>query len=105
VTARHFEPCTAVRGKAKTSLGGGVTDTYFKHCIGPYETAKDTGAKFEPDDSPCYRAGDTHGGTTAPDLRRQCPVRHRAAGYPRRVRRAGPEECGGADRPQRTSVA
>ena len=70
----HFEPCTAVRGKAKISLGGGVTDTYFKHCIGPYETAKDTGGKFEPDDSPCYRAGDTHGGTAPPNLVTGCDV-------------------------------
>jgi len=69
----HFEACTAVRRPAKTTTGS-FTDTYYKRCLGPYESAKDTSEKFEPDDSPCYRAGDTHGGTTAPNLVTGCDV-------------------------------
>jgi hypothetical protein len=69
----HFEPCTSVRGKSTTPLGS-VTDTFFKRCIGPYEAAADTPATYEPDDSPCYRAGDTHGGTAAPNLVTGCDV-------------------------------
>ena len=57
----HFEACTKVSKPATTSVGS-VKDTYFKECSGPYEKAKDTAEKFEPDDSPCYKAGDTHGG-------------------------------------------
>jgi hypothetical protein len=70
----HFEACTAVRGKARVGLGGGATDTYYKHCLGPYETAKDTSGKFEPDDSPCFKAGDTHRGTVPPNLVTGCDV-------------------------------
>ncbi len=69
----HFEPCTSVSGKATTPLGP-VTDVYYKTCHGPYEKAKDTGRKFEPDDSPCYRAGDTHGGTVQPNVMTGCDV-------------------------------
>jgi hypothetical protein len=38
----HFEPCTAVTGKATTPLSNKRNDTYFKHCSGPYEPTKDT---------------------------------------------------------------
>jgi hypothetical protein len=69
----HWEACNRVSGSAKTPLGS-VQDTYFKHCSGPYETAKDGNRRFEPDDSPCYRKGDTHGGTSAPDLVTGCDV-------------------------------
>jgi hypothetical protein len=69
----HFEACTAVRGKAKISAGS-FTDTYFRHCLGPYEPARDKSASFEPDDSPCFRAGDTHGGTAPPNLVTGCAV-------------------------------
>jgi hypothetical protein len=69
----HFEACTSVRRPATTTTGS-FTDTYYKRCIGPYESAKDTSEKFEPDDSPCYRAGDTHGGTAAPNLVTGCDV-------------------------------
>jgi hypothetical protein len=69
----HFEPCTSVTGAATTTIGS-FTDTYYTRCKGPYETAKDTSAKFEPDDSPCFKAGDTHGGTAAPNLVTGCDV-------------------------------
>ncbi len=69
----HFEPCTRVTGKV-TFTDGSFTDTYYTRCHGPYETAKDSAATFEPDDSPCYKAGDTHGGTAAPNLVTGCDV-------------------------------
>ena len=69
----HFEPCTTVTGKSTTPLGS-INDVYFNQCHGPYETAKDTANRFEPDDSPCYRAGDTHGGTAPPNLVTGCDV-------------------------------
>jgi hypothetical protein len=69
----HFEACTSVRGKATISIGK-FTDTYYKHCAGPYEAAKDSGDAFEPNDSPCYKAGDTHHGTAAPNLMTGCDV-------------------------------
>ena len=65
----HFEPCTFVQGKVS-----GVKDTTFTTCRGPYEQTKDTSAAFEPDDSPCYRVGDTHGGTAPPNLVTGCDV-------------------------------
>ncbi len=69
----HFEPCTSVTGKATIALAKHVTDTYYKHCSGPYEVGKDT-AKLEPNDAPCYKSGDTHGGLAAPNLVTGCPV-------------------------------
>jgi hypothetical protein len=64
----HFEACTSVSGLVSAH------DPYYKTCKGPYETAKDTSAKFEPDDAPCYKAGDTHGGVAAPNLMTGCDV-------------------------------
>ncbi len=75
----HFEPCTRVRGFSTLTIGT-FSDTYFNRCHGPYETARDTSASFEPDDSPCYRAGDTHGGTTPPNLVTGCDVFFDAVG-------------------------
>jgi hypothetical protein len=75
----HFEPCTTVTGPATFTMGS-FTDTYYKHCHGPYEAAADSPAKFEPDDSPCFRAGDTHGGTVAPNLVTGCDVFFNAIG-------------------------
>jgi hypothetical protein len=69
----HFEPCTHVSGQGTLSVGS-FTDTFFKHCGGPYERQADTGAGFEPNDAPCYPAGDTHGGTAAPNLVTGCDV-------------------------------
>src|SRR5712691_10474415 len=58
----HITPCTRISGRNAFSLDG-FTDTYWSHCLGPYEkTTSDTG-NSERSDAPCYPAGDTHGGT------------------------------------------
>jgi hypothetical protein len=75
----HFEPCTRARGFSTLTIGT-FSDTYFNRCHGPYETARDTSASFEPDDSPCYRAGDTHGGSAPPNLVTGCDVFFDAVG-------------------------
>ncbi len=75
----HFEACTKVSKKATFTLGS-FTDTYYKDCSGPYESAPDTSAGYEPDDAPCFKFGDTHGGTTAPDLVTGCGVYFDAIG-------------------------
>jgi hypothetical protein len=75
----HFEACRRATGFS-TLTSGTFSDTYFNRCHGPYETARDTSASFEPDDSPCYRAGDTHGGTTPPNLVTGCDVFFDAVG-------------------------
>ncbi len=70
----HFEPCT--------SLSGLVTDSgdpFYTNCSGPYETSAEN-PNPEPDDSPCYPAGDTHGGTVAPNLVTGCDVFFNATG-------------------------
>jgi hypothetical protein len=69
----HWEACTSVTGKA-TFASGSFKDTYYKNCHGPYETKPDSGKTFEPNDSPCYKKGDTHGGTAAPNLVTGCAV-------------------------------
>ena len=75
----HFEPCTRVTGPA-TFTSGNFTDTYFKHCHGPYEPQADSKANFEPNDSPCYPKGDTHNGTAPPNEVSGCPVFDKAIG-------------------------
>ncbi len=69
----HWEACTTVTGPAVFRLGK-FKDTYYKQCHGPYETKPDTGKTFEPNDAPCYKKGDTHGGTVAPNLVTGCDV-------------------------------
>jgi hypothetical protein len=69
----HFEPCSSLSGRATLSSGR-FTDTYYKRCHGRYEPSRDASANFEPDDSPCFPAGDTHHGTAAPNLVTGCPV-------------------------------
>jgi hypothetical protein len=69
----HWEACTKVTGPA-TFTQGSFTDTYFNHCQGPYESSADGGNSNEPNDSPCYTQGDTHGGTVAPNLVTGCDV-------------------------------
>jgi hypothetical protein len=69
----HFEPCTSVHGKGTLTVGS-FTDTFFNNCAGPYESAKDTTNPLEPNDSPCFRFGDRHGGTAAPNLVTGCDV-------------------------------
>jgi hypothetical protein len=65
----HFEPCTSVVGKAVSPEG----DTYYQYCRGPYEKAAED-PNLEVDDAPCYKFGDTHGGTAAPNLVTGCDV-------------------------------
>ncbi len=75
----HFEACTSVRGKGRIKIGK-VNDTFYNHCAGPYETATDTAARFEPNDAPCFKAGDTHGGIALPNLVAGCDVFFNAIG-------------------------
>jgi hypothetical protein len=70
----HFEACTKISGKETIHLTAKRSDTYYKECSGPYEKAKDTAEKFEPNDAPCYPKGDTHGGLAAPNLVTGCDV-------------------------------
>jgi hypothetical protein len=65
----HFEPCKRVSGK----VAAPGSDTYYTNCLGPYETAAED-PNLEPDDAPCYKFGDTHGGTAAPNLVTGCDV-------------------------------
>jgi hypothetical protein len=75
----HFEPCASITGQ-KTLTSESFTDTYYTRCHGPYEADKDTADTFEPNDAPCYPAGDTHGGTTDPNLVTGCDVFFKAIG-------------------------
>ncbi len=68
----HFEPCTKVTGPQQFTLES-FSDTYWSNCRGPYETGKED-PTLEPDDSPCYPFGDTHGGATPPNLVTGCDV-------------------------------
>jgi hypothetical protein len=70
----HFEPCASLSG-LDTSSG----DPFYTNCSGPYETSAEN-LNLEPDDSPCYPAGDTHGGTVAPNLVTGCDVFFNATG-------------------------
>jgi hypothetical protein len=74
----HFEPCTSVTGP-QTFTSGSFSDTFYTNCAGPYETTAED-PNLEPDDSPCYPAGDTHGGTTPPNLVAGCDVFFNAIG-------------------------
>jgi hypothetical protein len=75
----HFEACTSVSGP-QTFTSGSFTDTFYSNCAGPYEAAADSAANFEANDAPCYPAGDTHGGTAAPNLVTGCDVFFGATG-------------------------
>ncbi|MGN6377852.1 MAG: hypothetical protein ACTHNU_02775, partial [Gaiellales bacterium] len=73
----HFEPCTRITGKVS---GPGI-DTFWNNCKGPYEPAADsTNADLEPNDSPCFPKGDTHGGTAPPNQVTGCDVFNDAIG-------------------------
>jgi hypothetical protein len=74
----HFEPCTKVT-HPQPFTDPPFTDTYWTDCHSPYEPTKEN-ATLEPDDSPCYPAGDTHGGTAAPNLVTGCDVFYDAIG-------------------------
>jgi hypothetical protein len=67
----HWESCTSVTGRA-TFTDGSFKDTYYTRCHGPYETAPDK--SVEPNEALCYKKGDTHGGTAAPNLATGCDV-------------------------------
>jgi hypothetical protein len=68
----HFEPCTRVTGP-QLFTEESFTDTFYTNCEGPYEAGAED-PSLEPDDSPCYPFGDTHGGTAAPNLVTGCDV-------------------------------
>ena len=75
----HFEPCTKITGKVS---GPGI-DTFWNNCKGPYEagTPPDpSNPDVEPNDSPCFPKGDTHGGTAAPNQVTGCDVFDAAVG-------------------------
>jgi hypothetical protein len=68
----HFEGCTSLSDPATVTFSGGVTDTYWNRCHGPYETSSDVGTP-EAGDAYCFPAGDTHGAlNTAPDTVTGC---------------------------------
>lgn len=69
----HWEACTSVTGKA-TFTNGTFKDTYYKNCAGPYETSPDAPNSFEHLEPLCYKQGDTHGGTAAPNLATGCAL-------------------------------
>jgi hypothetical protein len=72
----HFEPCSKISAPATLALGGGVTDRYWQHCSGAYESSTTPAdeSKTEASDAPCYPRGDTHGGLAAPDIVTGCDV-------------------------------
>jgi hypothetical protein len=74
----HFEPCTSVVGSAVFTEGN-FSDTYYQYCRGPYDKATED-PNLEADDAPCYKFGDTHGGTAAPNLVTGCDVFFDAVG-------------------------
>lgn len=71
----HFTPCTALDGPAPIPVGS-YDDPSWNFCEGPYENAgppDDSTTSAEPNDAPCFYAGDTHGPLhTAPDLLTGC---------------------------------
>ena len=76
----HWEACTSVSGASSTPLGS-FRDTYYNHCHGPYESTIDpANSPLEPNDAPCYRKGDTHGGTAPPNRVTGCDVFFNAIG-------------------------
>ena len=72
----HFEPCSSVTGKSSLTLAPGVTDIYYKRCVGAYEksTSPDSTTKAESTSAPCYPRGDTHGGLAPPNIVTGCDV-------------------------------
>jgi hypothetical protein len=68
----HFIPCSQVRHSGTFQFGS-FSDTFWKQCRGPYEstTSNENG---EVNDAPCYKEGDTHGGTSPPNLVTGCDM-------------------------------
>jgi hypothetical protein len=77
----HFEPCTTLSQRS-TFTDGPFTDHYYNVCHGAYEADApgDTPGSQEPNDSPCYFRGDTHGGAAPPNLVTGCDVFFGAVG-------------------------
>ena len=68
----HWEPCTSVTNPGVYTFSGGVTDTYYNTCNGPYESGAENTSE-EPSDAFCYPKGDTHGALhSAPDTVTGC---------------------------------
>jgi hypothetical protein len=70
----HFEPCSTVTSPATLLLAAGVSDTFWRHCVGAYEdtTTRDGGKNPERSDALCYPQGDTHGGLAPPNVVTGC---------------------------------
>jgi hypothetical protein len=69
----HYIPCSSVQDPVRLNLGGGRTDRVWQECTGPYERAgRQAGLVEEPNDSPCFPEGDTHGGLAPPNLVSGC---------------------------------
>ena len=75
----HFEPCNQVVGSAVITEGTFTWNALYWHCRGPYEKGKED-PNLEADDSPCFRFGDTHRETAAPNLVTGCDVFFDAVG-------------------------
>jgi hypothetical protein len=71
----HFTPCTRLKGFAPV-LVGNYADPSWNFCRGPYEKAgppDGSSSSAEPNDAPCFKAGDTHGPLhSGPDLVTGC---------------------------------
>jgi hypothetical protein len=68
----HFTPCSSVENPTSFTAGT-FTDRIWQDCTGPYEKAgHEAGLTEEPNDSPCYPEGDTHGGVAPPNLVTGC---------------------------------
>jgi hypothetical protein len=74
----HFEPCSSLTDPQQLTIGS-LSDTFWSRCHGPYEQGNEN-ADLEPNDAPCYPAGDTHGGTAAPNEVTGCDVFFNAIG-------------------------
>jgi hypothetical protein len=71
----HFTPCTSLQGRSSVPVGS-YNDPSWDFCGGPYEDAgppDGSPSSAEPNDAPCFPAGDTHGPlNSAPDLATGC---------------------------------
>ena len=64
----HWTPCTSLQGQI------GTTDPFWTTCVGPYESPTDDNNNFESSigDAPCFPQGDTHNGTSDPNVMTGC---------------------------------
>ncbi|MEA2485722.1 MAG: hypothetical protein QOD46_833 [Actinomycetota bacterium] len=63
----HWIPCTKIDDPVTQDFGGGITDTAWTDCSGPYERAAvHSGLKEGNQEGPCYPEGDTHDGLASP---------------------------------------